>query len=749
MFNSCFFRQFYQYCYASKRYGVFNFLPSRLMWNKWLIFFVLCAFFGIQNANAQAALKATYVEEELQMDGHLVEEVWLRAERITNFTQRELQVGMPVSERTEAAIVYTKNYLYVGVWCYDSNVAAIMAKEMKRDFDYFLDDNFMVIFDTYGDKRNGFMFVTNPNGARADLQVFNNGGSTNSAWNGVWDVRTTVNSEGWFAEIRIPFYTLKYRTDVEQQVWGVNFERNIRRKREQVRWKGWSRDNQIEQVNQAGTLTGLDSLRNKQFVEFKPFITGGGQQLNGNNERVLNAGGDVNYLLTPTYRLNATVNTDFAQVESDRQQVNITRFPLFFPELREFFLEGNDFFDMGFGGNRIIPFYTRKIGLNSNREPVPILGGVRLLGKEDNTTLGVMSIQTAETAEQATTNYSTASWRQDLGRQSVIGAMTTNKISEGRWHSTTGINGRYSLSTFRGNKNIDMGGALIQTFNNDTGWLNKSFAYRFYIYYPNDRYMIIASRQQSPINFNPEVGLMRRSNFTESFFMFVYKPRPKNKFKFIRQYDFRPAVLTYVQYDDTKALQSFEYMMRYLGFQTRSGETFQLDYKRIGEGLVNDFQIYPGVVIDQGEYWWNQWEAYFETFSGRTLSVNTSWTWGEFYNGNRLGNQSELRWRAGKHMNLNLRYERNEVSLPSGGFTTELIGSRMEYAINPRIFGSVLGQWNNAGEELNMNFRLQIIPKIGTDFFFIVNQIYLRDASGSFNGTKTTVLGKLIWRVAG
>ncbi|HKK40070.1 MAG TPA: DUF5916 domain-containing protein, partial [Cryomorphaceae bacterium] len=310
--------------------------------------------FGQSVRNDQ--MNALPTTESIEIDGKLNEGVWQKAERVDQFVQRELILGQPSTERTEVAIVYDEHNLYIGVWAYDSQPEKIVAKELRRDFDYNLDDNFIVIIDTYLDKRNGFMFVTNPNAARADLQVFNNGGSTNTFWNGVWDVRTTRTAEGWFAEFKIPFFALKYRPDQGEQIWGINFERNIRRKREQSRWQGWGRNFDITDVNQAGQLRGLKSLRDERFVEVKPYVLGGAESVDGEEDGVLNGGGDINALLSPSYRLNLTFNTDFAQVEADRQQINLTRFPLFFPELREFFLEGDDFFDFGFGGNRITPF---------------------------------------------------------------------------------------------------------------------------------------------------------------------------------------------------------------------------------------------------------------------------------------------------------------------------------------------------------------------------------------------------------
>jgi hypothetical protein len=711
------------------------------------LFILICvaAHAGYAQVSLPNNISASYVTDKPKIDGKLDDEVWKTATKINNFTQRELKIGEPASERTEVAIATTEQFLYVGVWCYDSKPNKIIAKELKRDFNYDLDDNFMIVIDTYHDLRNGFMFVTNPNGARADLQVFNNGGTTNLYWNGVWNVITTRTDSGWFAEFEIPFYTLKYRTNVEEQVWGINFERNIRHKREQVLWQGWSRDNRIQQLNHAGTLTGLNKLSNKRFVEIKPYATAGGLTSKADDKLLLNAGGEVNYLLSPTYRLNLTFNTDFAQVEADQQQINITRFPLFFPELREFFLEGEDYFNMGFGGNRIIPFYTRKIGLNDQRETVPIIAGARLLGKESNNTLGIMSIQTAADDGQASTNYSALSWRNDIGKQSVVGAMSATKFESGRLHTTNAINGRYSTSKFLKNKNLDIGGAFIQVYNTNVGYKNESFAYRGFISYPNDRFSVYSSFQQAPMPFEPEVGLLVRRNFREGFTDISFKPRSRNRFKRIRQYEFKPASVTFTQYDDTRAIQTFEYRIQYFGADLKSGDKMVLNHTIVAEGLINDFEISRGVNITKNTYWWRQWEADIKTFRGRTFAIASNFIWGEFYDGSALRNRTDVFWRAGKYLNMSVRYEINDVKLTGGSFQTNLIGSRIEYAVNPNLFGSVLSQWNTNQNELNVNFRLRYIPKIGTDLYFIFNQLY--NAEGTNVSVKsTTLLAKLVWR---
>jgi hypothetical protein len=381
---------------------------------KWLITLFMLLFMAKMHAQTSQpnVIHAQYTNEAIKLDGKLDEPVWEKAIHISNFTQRELNIGEPATERTEVAIVYTANTLYIGFWGYDSEPDKLVAREMKRDFEFDLEDNFEVIIDTYNDDRNGFLFVVNPNGARADVQVINNGESENEFWNGVWNAKTTVTDQGWFAEIQIPFSTLKFKTDVSKQRWGINFERNIRRKREQLLWQGWSRDSELELLNRAGTLVGLDSIISKDFIEVKPYAIGGGQFTPGKEEGQLNAGGDINYLITPTLRMNLTFNTDFAQVEADRQQINLTRFPLFFPERREFFLEGQDFFDMGMG-NTVIPFYSRRIGLAEDRSTVPIIAGARLLGKVNNSTLGALSMQTASRDSVPSINYTVLSWRQE------------------------------------------------------------------------------------------------------------------------------------------------------------------------------------------------------------------------------------------------------------------------------------------------------------------------------------------------
>jgi len=705
----------------------------------------------VRHPNRAARMEAQQRLSPVVHDGFLNEADWQRCSPISSFTQRELTLGAPATERTEVRILFDKDHLYIGVMCYDSRPDLFIARELMRDFNYSLDDNFIVVIDPYLDRRNGILLVTNPAGARADFQVFNNGASVNAYWNGIWDVRTQVSSEGWSSEWVIPLNTLRYPTDQDEPVWGINFERNIRRKREQVRWQGWSRDMRIEQLVQAGELHGLRGLSKRGFLDVRPYGLGGLQKDAAGPSTLTRLGGEAHYLITPAYRLNLTLNTDFAQVEADQQQVNLTRFPLFFPELRDFFLEGDDYFNFGFGGNRVIPFYTRRIGLNEQREQVPILGGVRVLGKETNRTLGFMSLQTGAdgVGENKGENFSAVSWRQDVGEQSTVGAMSVQRISGTDFHATAGINGRWSTSKLWGRRNLDVGGALLHTYDRSSGYQPGALAWRCFLSYPNDRFSVFASAQRADSLFDPEVGIMLRRAFREQFIDVGIKPRPGGRWSFIRQLEFKPISVSHTQNDDDGSIQSFSYTVQWLGVDMRKGDRFTMGYSVVAEGLRAEFSPAPTLQFAPGLYGWRQNSARISTFRGRRLAVDSRHQWGGYFDGRSVQHQTELWWRANRHAQMSLRLELNDIQTETGRWSTTLVGSRIGYALNARCFGSLLTQWNSAQDELNLNFRFQYIPFVGADVFLIVNQVWRGDGQGEERRLlplRQVVMTKIIWR---
>ncbi len=713
-----------------------------------ILFFIMLLLFTSGRVWAQISfpdtIRAWPLTGKITLDGKLDEPAWQQAPGISNFTQRELHQGAPATERTEVKILYDKKNLYIGVWCYDDEPDKITATQLSRDFDPRTDDNFSIIIDTYGDKRNGYFFITNPNGARMDGMVIDNGRKMNMSWDGVWNVKTERNDQGWFAEFVIPFSTLRFTMN-EQQTWGINFERNIRRKREEDVWQGWSRDANLFQVSRAGTMTGVAGVSKTSLIEIKPYgIAGHSWNSEAKDKNQLNAGGDINYLITPTMKLNLTVNTDFAQVESDRIQVNLTRFSLYYPEKREFFLEGKNYFDFGLGYS-IQPFYSRRIGLAPDRSVIPIIAGVRLMGKTGNTTLGGMSIQTAKKDTIPTTNFSVLRWKQDLGSNFTIGMIGVNKAEGGRDNLVYGADVYYSNSHFHGNKNLVFGGAIAQSYTSDSLPDHKTgLSHRLFMEYPNDNLDFSAAWYRAGERFNPETGFLRRRSYQMVTADMHIKPRPK-WLPWIQRLVFKPFDFNYYFDDRTKKMQSLYTEFRPLGFTTKSGEFMEFNYQYKGENLTRDFHIHEGITIPKGQYWFHDWEVQFETFDGRPVYTSLAVNWGGFYNGKRTEWEQEVTWQPSQHFRISGDYTLNDITLPEGSFMVHEVGGRVNVAVNPNLFGSLFGQWNNENKEVLVNFRVNWIPKPGTNFYFVVNQYY-DTVNHQFLMKTTTVQAKLIWR---
>ena len=709
-----------------------------------LVVFFQIALFSEAQRSYPDTLHAYYTEQKIDLDGKLTEECWQNAMHIHNFTQRELYEGEQPTERTEVAIVYTTNTLYIGFWGYDSEPDKIIAQKMKRDFQWGTDDNFEVIISTFNDNRNGYLFVINPNGARADVLISNEGEGFNKSWNGVWDVAATVTDEGWFAEIQIPFSTLKFKKE-ENLVWGINFERNIRYKREQIMWQGWYRIYELEKISQAGKLNGLQNIKSKKKVELKPYISGGVETLDEKKwDDRYKIGGDVNIDITPTLKLNMTVNTDFAQVESDRARINLSRFSLYYPEKRQFFLEAKDLFQMNMGHRNQV-FYSRTIGLQDGQE-IPIYGGARLFGKENRTSVGVMSIQTASRGDSVlTTNYSVARVRQDLGNQSSIGAIVTSKLLNGRYNIVYGADFTYSTSKIFNDKNLIINGAVAQSQTSDS--INqRNFSYKFSLSYPNDwiEYdLAIVGIQQ---NFNPEMGFLRRNNYRMYYTELQFNPRPKF-WPFFRNLNLKPLDINYYVNEETNQLESIFYELRPFGFVTRSGEVTEFNVQWLFDRLEEPFELLDTIVIPEGEYWDTRGEVQLETFRGRKLSGEIFLNWGKFYTGKRTRLSLSGNYSVNKHWNLSAEWNRNFLKFDELDFITDELGGRVIYAYNPKLNTSMFGQWNNEDDEILLNFRINWIPKIGSDFYFVVNQV-IETSNGHLRFTETTILAKLIWRFA-
>ncbi len=351
-------------------------------------------------ANDDLVITARYIEAPIVIDGNLDELAWSLVEPATDFVQTNPVQGAPATERTEVRLLYDDDNLYVGIYCFDSaGEQGIVVNDVTRDYESFENDHFALVLDTFDDDRNGFLFATNPKGAKRDAQTTGDGSNINFDWDGIWHVKTKTNERGWQVEMAIPFKTLRFR-EGDNQTWGVNFNRRIRRKNEVAHWSLVPRHYRMNRVSQAGTLEGLGGIRQGRNFYLKPYIsTPITRRESDDVDFMPEVGLDAKYGVTPGLTLDLTLNTDFAQVEADVQQINLTRFSLFFPEKRDFFLENSGVFEFAntnrrFGRPDLIPFFSRRIGIEQGKI-VPVLGGVRFSGKAGPYTLGILSMQTA------------------------------------------------------------------------------------------------------------------------------------------------------------------------------------------------------------------------------------------------------------------------------------------------------------------------------------------------------------------
>lgn len=685
---------------------------------------------------------AFFTSETIHLDGKLDEPVWQLAPRISNFTQRELHFGKPASEKTEVAIVYDELSIYIGIWCHQTNPAKIRAKYMQRDFVFDEDDNFQIALSPYSDRRNGYLFIINPNGARADLLISDND-QGNLDWNGVWDTRTAITSDGWFAEIQIPFNSLQFRNDSLYK-WSINFERNIRYKNEQASWQGWTRDCSIFCLVNAGTLSGLRNITYARRFELKPYLLGGFEKLNGESTTFPGkVGADLNVNLSPSLKLNVTANTDFAQVEVDRIAVNLTRFNLFYPEKREFFLEAYQNYQFNIGGSNEI-FYTRQIGIENFRQ-VPIIAGARLFGKIGSNNIGILDIETGAVDSVPATNNAVIRYKKDIGSQSYIGGIFTSKINGNISNQVAGLDGAYSTNKFLKNKNLVAAAFVSRSFDkNSIG--QGTTSWRVSIDYPNDlidHFIGVGSIQQ---NYNPDLGFLVRSNFDNLTWHFFFSPRWLTSWGFKRLY-FEPWSLSLYNTHTTGDLESFYNESKIFGGITKNGEQFEYGLQQEFERLDQPFVFSPNLTIPIGKYWMYRQEIQAGTFQGRRIWVLGKYVWGGYYSGTIKTFMGSLGINGGKHFNLRTDYTYNDIKTIWGDVSTNELAEYIDFAFNPRLDLSIFVQWNSLDELLFGNCRLHWIPKIGADVYVVYNRGY--DKLEPFNFPEpdnSSGAVKLVWR---
>ena len=670
----------------------------------------------------EKTITAIFVTGEIVVDGNLDEPEWQLAQPATDFIQNDPRMGEPATERTEVRILYDDENLYLGVYCFDSaGEKGIVLTDVKRDYGPRESDHFSMVFDTFDDNRNGFIFGTNPGGAKREGQARGDGGEINFNWDTVWDVKAKITESGWQFEMVIPFSSLRFR-EGSRQVWGVNFGRRIRRKTEFSLWSPVPRPHVLSRVSLAGTLNGINRLRQGRNLYFKPYVSAPVVRKRGDDvDFVPEAGFDVKYGLTPGLTLDLTVNTDFAQVEADLQQINLTRFSLFFPEKREFFLENAGVFQFGkpvrrFGRTstlEIIPFFSRRIGLSRGRI-VPILGGARLTGRAGPYTLGVLSLQTDKFEETPSTNFSVFRLRRDLFRNSDMGGIFINKqVRGGGFNRTYGIDLNLSMFNF-----LDVVPFFLKT--ESPGNPGKDTAANISIVWNDPFWEVLTEYLTIEENFNPEVGFVPRTGIRKSRNKFGIKPRPGERVSWIRQ--FQPSLEVNYITDQENVLET-RTVDSTLSILFQDNSNFSFGHRASFERLDEPFEIRPGQEISIGDYPLEEFSISFTGDQSRMFSGRASLETGGFFDGDKDSYSLGFRFQPNYHFTGDVSWSHDGVALPSGDFTTNLVNTRLLYSFSPRMFLNALIQYNRTAREIESNIRFNFIYKPLSDFFLVYNEI--------------------------
>ena len=700
-----------------------------------------------RDTEGRATIRAVKLVDALRVDGQLDERVYQTVPPITDFIQQSPDEGAPATEKTEAWIMFDERSLYAAGRIWDSAPPSEwVANEMRRDTAQLRqNDTFALVLDTFYDRRNGVAFYTNALGAIADFALTNEG-NPNSDWNPVWDVRTGRFDGGWTVEMEIPFRSLRYRPGPEQ-VWGVQLRRNVRRKNEwayvtQIPISAGAGAAGIFRVSDAATLVGLEVPGGSRNLEVKPYgISGLSTDLNASPPRRNvgdgDVGIDVKYGITQNLTADFTYNTDFAQVEADEQQVNLTRFSLFFPEKREFFLEGRGIFDFarggigggsrgalrrgggGFfgGGNAPTLFYSRRIGLQSG-SIVPIVGGGRVTGKIGAFDVGGLSIQTDdETISGADmTNFTVMRVKRDILRRSSIGAIFTNRSAslEGDGSSQAyGMDATFSLY-----ENVSVLTYVAKT--RTPGRNGEDTSYQGRVDYSGDRYGFQAEHLLVEDNFIPEVGFLRRDNFRRTYTTGRFSPRPQS-LEAIRQFRLEGS-FDYIQTADTNRLETRQSQ---LGFSAEFNNSDSVGVSVVDsyEFLPSEFTPGPGVTFPVGGYRFVDVEGSYSLGAQHRFSGTFTARAGEYFDGDiRSVGISSGRLGITQQFSVEPTVSVNWVDTPHGSFRTDLIVSRVNYTFTPRMFFSGLVQYNSANDTISNNLRLRWEYSPGSELFVVYTE---------------------------
>ncbi len=672
----------------------------------------------------------------VDLDGRLDEVVWDRAGPITEFVQVEPRAGAEPSERTEVRIAYDEDALYIGAKLY-GDPGAILAYQRRRDAGLGTDDRFMWILDTFRDGRTGYFFEINPAGLMGD-GLLGAGGhfGVNKSWDGVWEARTARLEDGWSAEIRIPFSTLNF--DPADHEWGINFQRTIRHRNEEIRWAGPRRNQLLFEPVHAGTLRGIRGVSQGLGIEVMPYAVQNWRHTAGAEDPSRfpgDIGVDVGYSITPSLRGALSVNTDFAEVEVDQRRVNLTRFPLRFPEQRDFFLEGSGVYSFA-PRSGPTPYFSRRIGLRDG-EAVPIDFGARLGGQAGAYELGFLQVRTAATDAFGHEDFTVARVKRAILERSTLGAVYTRRgtgpgpdgLAPPDRH-TLGLDLDYATSRLFGDQNFEMEAFVV--WNSDATAadrdLNDLTARGFRVNFPNDLWQAHLSYREFGAAYDPAVGFVPRNDFRRVEPRVAWRPRP-DFLEAVRQLTFA-VQLRYLESLEEGVVEERRWDFDVASIEFESGDRIEVEATRLFEYLDGSFEVADGVSVLPGAY--RTWErsVSVRTAGRRPVSVDAELERGGFWDGDRTGVQLGLTVRPIPGVSASLDYNRNEVTLPRGAFDTNLLRLNSGWDLSPWTSLRTSVQYDDVSEVLGVFGLLRWILRPGNEVFLVYQHNWLYTEPG-------------------
>ena len=714
--------------------------------------------FSLQGQDNPRSYEAQRIEsDQIILDGKLDEAFWQEIEGTGDFLMQEPVEGGQPTEKSLIRIVYDEQNLYIGGIFYDSDPSGIKAFQRQRDAPLFTDDRFMWILDTFLDGRNAYFFEINPAGLIGDgLLTIGQGISLNKDWDGIWRPWTFIGDFGWSVEIRIPFRTLNF--DPGSDTWGINFQRTVRRKNENVLWTGHKRNQGLLRPQNAGRLTGLNNLSQGLGLEVVPYGLVGRRRVANDNDGFDSewdpeGGFDVNYSVTPSLKASITINTDFAQTEVDNRQVNLTRFPLFFPERRDFFLEGANIYQFA-PRSGVTPYFSRRIGLRQG-QPIPIRYGGRIIGRLGRFEIAALQVHTGAVDSLRAEDFSVLRVKGNFFRESSLGVVYTRRHTDDGENLADPVQDRHTFGTdlalntsrFFGDKNLQFQAFLVVHNPESPGddstsvWDRSSRGLRFN--FPNRPWSSSVSYREFGTSFDPAVGFNRRRAFRRVEPRFTYSPLIE-KSDFIRELTWEISFEHLMDLDWRRLTQN----ARFTPFEIRleSGDEFSYQFIRNYERLLEPFDILDdgSIVIPLRSYinWIHNFEI--ESAEFRRVSAEVEISTGGFWSGTFAEYENSLTLRPIPGINLTTVYVHTDVNLPEGDFETNLVRFIGNFDLSPFVSFSANIQYDDLSERLGLNNRFRYTITPGSDIFFVYNHNWV-DEMDRFRTTSNAGILKVTY----